>query len=127
MMANEKGQATVELAFSLVILIIFLFGIIDFGRIFHAYLTLEQAGREGARMASVGAEDSEIITRIKDSTSSLDVNNVTISLTPIKANRVRGSYVTVKLTYPISFSVPILENLSQTPLTLRSETVMRVE
>ncbi|MBD8069123.1 TadE/TadG family type IV pilus assembly protein [Bacillus sp. PS06] len=127
MTSNQRGQATVELAFSLVILVLFLFAIIDFGRIFHAYLTLDHASREGARIASVGATDSEVIARVKGSAPLLDSTTVSVSITPLPQDRVRGSYVTVELAYPISFSVPLLANVAPNPLTLRSKTVMRVE
>jgi Flp pilus assembly protein TadG len=127
MLKNEKGQATVELAFSLIILVIFLFGIIDFGRIFHSYLTLEHAGREAARIASLGATDSEVVARVQASAPSLNFNDVGVLISPSSEHRTRGTYVTVQLSYPFSFSVPILENMAEEPLTLRSKTVMRVE
>ncbi len=63
-MKSQKGQAIVETALILPILLMLLFGITDFGRLFHAYLTLDHAGREAARAASVGTEDGVIILKI---------------------------------------------------------------
>lgn len=127
MIKNEKGQATVELAFSLVIFMLLLFAIVDFGRIFHAYLTLEHAGKEGARIASLGAQDSEVYERIKISASTLEVDELTYSIAPAYKDRATGSYVTIQLTYPVTFSIPLLEKMNNTPFNLKSKTVMRVE
>jgi Flp pilus assembly protein TadG len=127
MIRNEKGQATVELAFALIILVLFLFAIVDFGRIFHAYLTLEHAGREAARLASLGAADSEVVERIISSSPSLNHQEMTISISPSQEKRTRGTYVTVNLSYPMSFSIPILQDIARNKLTLDSKTVMRVE
>lgn len=122
MIRSQKGQATVELALTLPILILLIFGIIDFGRIFHASLTLDHAGREAARIASLGAADSEIISKAKEAASSLDVNNIKVAASPAKQNRTSGTYVTVNLTYPIDFSIPLFH-----PFTIQNKTVMRVE
>ena len=68
-MKSQKGQAIVETALILPILLMLLFGITDFGRLFHAYLTLDHAGREAARAASVGTEDGVILSKIIEDTS----------------------------------------------------------
>jgi Flp pilus assembly protein TadG len=127
LMKSEKGQATVELALTLTLLIFLIFAIIDFGRIFHAYLTLDHASREAARVASVGATDLTIQQRAKDSAPSLDTSQMSVSILSSNQTRSRGTYVTVKISYPIDFSIPLLKDLSSGPLVLNSETVMRVE
>ncbi|WP_428911920.1 TadE/TadG family type IV pilus assembly protein [Niallia sp. Krafla_26] len=127
MIKSEKGQATVELALSLVILMFILFGIIDFGRIFHTYLTLEHAGREAARIASLGGTDVEVEERAKASAPSLNDSNVSVMISPTSQSRSRGTYVTVNMTYPVSISVPLLQNVLPNPFVLHSKTVMRVE
>ncbi|GFO55340.1 hypothetical protein GMSM_23470 [Geomonas sp. Red276] len=51
-MRNESGQATViELALILPVLLAFLFGVVDYGRVMHARNTLVNAARAGARTA----------------------------------------------------------------------------
>lgn len=50
---RERGQALVELAIMLPILLIILLGVIDFGRVFYAYVTITNAAREGARYGSL--------------------------------------------------------------------------
>ncbi|WP_169823171.1 TadE family protein [Anaerobacillus alkalilacustris] len=127
MIRSQKGQATVELAITLTILVFLIFIIIDFGRIFHAYLTLEHAGREGARVASVGGTDTDVIQRVKESAPSLNTNQITISQIPSKVGRTRGTYVTIDLAYPITLSVPLLKTVLPDPVVLNAKTVMRVE
>jgi Flp pilus assembly protein TadG len=124
---SQRGQATVELAITITLLIFILFGIIDFGRIFHVYLTLEHAGREGARVASLGATDIEVFQRTKDSAPSLIPENMTISVTPSKENRTRGVYATTQITYPVSLSTPLFQNILPNPFHVKVKTVMRVE
>jgi hypothetical protein len=46
---SEEGQAILEFALVFVFLVLVLFGIIDFARIFFAYATMSNAAREGAR------------------------------------------------------------------------------
>jgi Flp pilus assembly protein TadG len=50
---KEKGQSVVELAIILPLLLIILLGIIDFGRVFYAYVTVTNASREGARYGAL--------------------------------------------------------------------------
>ena len=56
---NERrslGQALVETAIVLPILILLLAAVVDFGRAFDAYIVLTNAAREGARWGSVNPE-----------------------------------------------------------------------
>ena len=50
---NEKGQALVELALVLPLLLALLCGIVDFGWIYYNQITLTNAAREGARYAVI--------------------------------------------------------------------------
>jgi Flp pilus assembly protein TadG len=49
----DSGEALVEMALVLPILIVLSMGMLDFGRAFHAKSVLDQAAREGARVAVV--------------------------------------------------------------------------
>ena len=50
---NERGQAMVEMAIVAILLIMMLFGITEFGRLFYYSLTINNAARAGARHAVV--------------------------------------------------------------------------
>jgi Flp pilus assembly protein TadG len=120
-MRSEKGQATVELALSMTILVMLLVGIIDFGRIFYSYLSIEHGSREGARTASIGKTNTEIIDKAVTATSGL-VTSADVHIDPSdKLLRTRGSDAKVTLNYEVSFM------LIPKTITLTSETVMRVE
>ncbi len=51
---GERAQSLVEFAFVVPMLLILMFGIIDFGMGLRAYISVASATREGARYASVG-------------------------------------------------------------------------
>ena len=51
---SVRGQSLVELSMTLPILLILVFGIIDFGMGMRSYISLANSVREGARFASVG-------------------------------------------------------------------------
>ncbi len=55
---RRTGQTLAEFAITLPILLILLFGIIEFGRIFQAWVTLQNAARAAARYASTGVYDT---------------------------------------------------------------------
>ena len=126
-MKSQRGQATVEMALSLTVLFLILFGIIDFGRIFHAWIVLDHMGREAARMASVGGTDSEVQNVAYNASSSLDKTRITVSVTPSASNRVRGVYATVTLRYSLPISTPLMAQIIPNPFNIRNTTVMRVE
>ena len=50
---RERGQALVEFALVLPVLLVLLCGIIDFGWLYYNQITLNNAAREGARYAAV--------------------------------------------------------------------------
>jgi hypothetical protein len=55
---QERGQATVEFALVVTFLLLLLFGIVDFSRLFFAYATMSNGVREGARYGIVHPEDT---------------------------------------------------------------------
>lgn len=66
---SESGQSLVEFALIVPILIILLFGIIEFGWLFNGQITVTSAAREGARTAAVAVIDGsgELSTADRDS------------------------------------------------------------
>ncbi|OCA87516.1 hypothetical protein A8F94_06510 [Bacillus sp. FJAT-27225] len=125
-MRSEKGQSMVETALILPIVLMLLFGIVDFGRIFHAYLTLDHAGREAARLASIQKSNDDITAKINSSIAGLESSRLTITISPNETARTSGTDATVTLVYNIDFITPLVASLAS-PLTLTDTTVMRVE
>ena len=58
---RESGVALIEAAFVLPILLVLCIGMLDFGRAFHMKSLLDQAAREGVRVAVVTSPDPDIV------------------------------------------------------------------
>jgi Flp pilus assembly protein TadG len=52
-LGNESGQALMEMALLLPVLLLIVLGIFEFGRAYHAKQVVQDAAREGARLAVV--------------------------------------------------------------------------
>ena len=61
---KKPGQALVEFALVIPLFMLLLCGVVDLGFIYHEYLQLHHAAREGGRLACVGAEYSEVSARV---------------------------------------------------------------
>lgn len=59
---SEAGVALIEAAFVLPILLVLAIGMLDFGRAFHTKSCLDQAAREGARVAVITSPDPGLVT-----------------------------------------------------------------
>lgn len=123
---NSKGQSLVETALVLPLLLLIVFGTIEFGRVFNAYLVVSNASREGARAAAVGKSNSEITTMATDKAASIGTVSVTISPSD---SRPYGSEVTVTVNHTLNLIVPIIRTIiaPSGSLNVSSSTSMRVE
>lgn len=124
---HHKGQALVEIALVLPIILLLIFGIIEFGRIFNAYIIVYNASREGARYAAIGKKGSDVQTEVTERTASL-VGGVTVKVNP-QDTRTQGTEVQVTVKYDLSLITPIVGPLisSTKSLHIESTTAMRVE
>lgn len=74
---NQTGAAAVELALLLPVLIAIIFGISQFGIAFNSWITLSNAAREGARLASVAGTLSQAdIDKVKSYATAGDIISV---------------------------------------------------
>jgi len=117
----------VELALILPILIIFLLGIVEFGRVFNAYLVVTHASREGVRAGVVGATDAEMEQRVRDSASILNQQKLNVNISPGITLRDRGASLMVRVDYEVQIFAPITSNVLQNPFPISSRSVMRIE
>ena len=62
---HARGQAMVEFAFVLLPVLLLIVGIVQFGLLFGANVTLENAGREGTRAGTIYVYDRSIATNTK--------------------------------------------------------------
>ena len=101
---DDRGVAAVELALVLPILLVLVFGIIDFGRLLNAQITLTQAAREGARWAALG--QSGVPARVTAAAPGLSPAPTT-TVTACPANPAVGQNATVTASYTFSFVTPV--------------------
>jgi Flp pilus assembly protein TadG len=95
----------VEFVLVLPIFLLLLFAIIDFGMGFHAWLTVTNSAREGARLGAVRGTQTEIIQRVQDTASSLDQADMTITVT--NAGGTPGTSVVVDVDYQYTLITPL--------------------
>ena len=70
-----------EFALVAPLLIVLLFGMIDFGWALNRYTVLNNAAREGVRAASLGSSEDEVEQVVQDYLGDLDGVDVTVSCT----------------------------------------------
>jgi len=63
---GESGQGVVEFALVAMVFFMLVFGIIDFSRFFHSWVTVQHAAREGARYGITGRVDCDIASDDRD-------------------------------------------------------------
>ncbi|GLB31527.1 hypothetical protein LAD12857_34500 [Lacrimispora amygdalina] len=124
---KNSGQALVEMALVLPLLILLVCGIVEFGRIYNANLVVTNASREGARKAVVGGSDSEILSAVNTAAQTLNSASMTVTITPSQINRYYGEQAEVQISYNLSIVTPVFSSLLPNPFPVSAKTVMRVE
>ena len=116
---HEKGQSLVEFALSLPILILILSGLIDIGRVYFAYIFLEEAAAEAALYMSLhpdcvnatslptGCEDpNNALWRAQYSGSTQGILGPVSITTPLIGSVALSQTVEVTATAPFYFITP---------------------
>ncbi|MFQ3671435.1 MAG: TadE family protein [Verrucomicrobiia bacterium] len=78
---GRRGQAVVEFALVLPVLLVLLLGIIELSWLAKTYITLANSAREGARTAAVGRATAAVTERTEQAASPLNVT-VTLQVSP---------------------------------------------
>jgi Flp pilus assembly protein TadG len=103
---RQEGQTLTEFALVLPMLALLLFGIIQFGIVFHQYVTLTDAVRAGGRQGAVSRDlanpTAAVTDRVRTSAANLDPGQLGIS---VSSTWERGEDVTVTATYPYDISL----------------------
>jgi Flp pilus assembly protein TadG len=141
--SNERGQALLETALVLPIVLLVAVGIFEFGRAFQTWQILTNAAREGARIAvlpgsSVSDVQSRVVTymhqgQLPNATTDMVVVDQSVTMPIGPTATAAASVVTVN--YPFSFVMlnPVAKLLSSsaslgaTPFTMVSSAQMRNE
>jgi Flp pilus assembly protein TadG len=105
---REEGQAVVEFAFVLPLLLALVIGIVQFGITFNNYLTITDATRVGARKAAVsrflGDNGAAARTATYTAAGGLDAARLDVLISSTSWTT-PGADVTVTATYPYSIDI----------------------
>jgi hypothetical protein len=127
---NKKGAALVELALILPLLLLIVFGIVEFGRALFITNTLNNAARYGARLAVVSTTPLNVAslkTEIKNHTplSAADLNLIEINFP--NSSPSSGTAVTVTARLPFTPIIPLMAEFFPSGFKLKGEATMQYE
>jgi Flp pilus assembly protein TadG len=100
---RDRGAAAVEFALVLPLLLLIIFGIVDFGRMLNAKILISEAAREGARAAAIAGAGAAT-PRIEMVVQGLPVS-VSISGCPSTPDPTANATVTI--THEFQFVTPL--------------------
>jgi Flp pilus assembly protein TadG len=131
---GENGQAMVEFALILPILILILCGIIDFGWIFGNQVVLSNATRESARYMAMNYDSTATLAANK--AVAVDVLDDLVPPAVIPADMTvtfsavvgtDSTSITVGATYPLKVLTPLVGVILGNTFTISASTTMRAE
>jgi len=125
--AGERGQALVELALALPILVVLLLGILEFGMLLNAYLTVEHGAREGARLGATGAGDQAIVDRVVASCPGLDPARLEVVISPPASSRSTGDMLEVTVRFAYRSVTGLFEPILGSTFVVERRVCMRIE
>jgi Flp pilus assembly protein TadG len=125
----EQGQAAVEFALVVPLLLVLLLGIVEFGIAFSHYVTLTDAARVGARKAITvrigGGTPTDAAQAVRDAAGGLTASDLQVTVVDSDWTT-SGSQITVTATYPYSINIPLL-GMSIVSGTLTAQAKERLE
>jgi Flp pilus assembly protein TadG len=138
---RERGQAMVETAIAIPILLVLMVGIFEVGRAYETWQVLTNAAREGARMAVTPSSTVPTTTALirqymadGQLTNSATANVVVNKTATINVNGTAVSASLVTVDYPFQFIMlqPVVRLVAPGatvggPITMRATSVMRNE
>lgn len=126
---EERGMALVETAIVLTLLTLLLFGLMEYGWIFHRLQQVNNVARSGARMAVLPDSTSGDATAVMTSMlSDFDITGASTTISPADVTTlVSGELITVTVQVPVE-NIQLLGFAGVTlPDTLRAEVTMARE
>jgi Flp pilus assembly protein TadG len=137
--ADQSGQNLVEFALVVVMLLLLVVGICEFGRAWNLYQILANASREGARLAALPSgftTAAAVKTTVQNylSTGNVDPSKVTIAIGGAGVDGGTGTQVSITVTYPYKFGYvgPVIRLINPgatagADITITAQSVMRNE
>ncbi len=99
-MRNRKGQALVEMMLVLPFLLLIFSGVVDIGLVYQRNLMVNEAAREGARLAALGKDNSAILAAVQRYDSAL-----------MATTSVSGAKVTVTVKGTVDLNTPLIKKI----------------
>ncbi|MDI1461705.1 TadE/TadG family type IV pilus assembly protein [Catellatospora sp. KI3] len=100
---RDRGAAAVEMAFLLPLLLLVLFGILDFGLLLKAQIGVTEAAREGARAATVDTRGGAAAARV----AQVDSAYSTSVVSACGADPSPGDTAVITVTYRYDWATPV--------------------
>lgn len=124
---NEDGQALVEFALVLPVLLLLAFAMVQLADFGVARLALEHAAAEGARTGALTNDDELIRDSVAAATAPLRATEVRVAIVPTqgevpRSGDPRGSLIRIHLRYVLPMVLPGLP-----PLEARASATRRIE
>jgi Flp pilus assembly protein TadG len=124
---NEKGQAVVETALIVPILLLFLCMIVDTGRIVYAESKLNLICQESVRVAGLGGGDTQVHDYAFSKLDADTASTLQVTVSPVDTLRKSGDFVTVTLNVTIKYITPLANVILPSPFKAIAESTIRVE
>lgn len=107
--ANSQGAAAVEMAFTTMLLVLLVCGIVDLGRVIYTDIGVKDAAQEGARFAAYDASsESAIIGRVLTATDYPSAETLSVSAACTDSS---AGTVVVTVSTEVQYMTPIIRNL----------------
>jgi Flp pilus assembly protein TadG len=105
---DERGAAAVEFALVLPVLLLIIFGIIDFGRMLYTKITITEAAQTGARAGAIfGQAKGEDQAKLAAAGLNQSSDELLVTVVPCPGTPVPGDDATATLTYHFTFVTPL--------------------
>jgi len=97
--SNDRGAAAVEFALVIPVLLLIVFGIIEFSRLYNEQISLSNAARSAARVMAIGNDQADAVTAAIDASPALNpaLTSGQISFAPTAC--ATGGTMTVTINY----------------------------
>lgn len=119
LMRRDAGASAVEFALVLMLLVMLLFGIIQYGYAFFEYIQVAHSAREAVRWGALGASDAEIRAKASAAAPALGADMVVL------VAHDGAESISVTVTHPVTQLAPL--PAIAVPPSVSSTAVQRVE
>ena len=104
---NGLGQAMIEFAVTIPIVLLLFFGLIDFGRAAYTAAVVQWAAQEGARVGTITLDQTEVQAAAQGRLAGLRAEDADVLLTLPDATT-----VTVQVSYQFEFVTPMIAQIA---------------